>query len=95
MIKYYVKSHFYNGIRNEFFMLEKETPKMLKLVKVLSKRVSGDCWEGTEIPTPEKDIDLHTSLIKNKYCYEQITIRKDNKEYHEWDGNPVRYDHLD
>lgn len=90
MNKYYVKTNYYNGKRNDFFMLKKETPCMLELIKVFSKQVSGDCFEGHEIPTNEKFIEFR----KGKYGYVIIRVSKKNKEFSEWDGNPVPFDHL-
>ena len=91
MNTYYVKTNYYNGKRNEFFVLDKETPCKLRLLKVLSKQVDGDCFEGHEIPTNEKAVEM---LTNGKIGYVYIQVNKKNTEFRLWDGEPVEFDHL-
>ena len=91
MNKYYVKTNYYEGKRNEFFVLDKETPCKLRLLKVLSKQVDGDEYEGHEIPTNEKAVEM---LSNGKIGYVYIQVNKKNTEFRLWDGKPVEFYHL-
>lgn len=91
MNTYYVKTNYYNGKRNEFFVLDKETPCKLRLLKVVPKQTDGDCFEGHEIPTDEKAVEM---LTDGKIGYVYIQVNKKNTSFVKWDGKPVSFDHL-